>query len=147
MDSLRINTGTKKILINDGPDFIEFNPNDIVFAEKFYALMQDFQAKQAEYLERASDLEQSAEVDELGIPTNMGETIALLREVCDFLCERIDGLFGVGTCQKVFGGSVTLDMFEQFFTGITPFIQTSRVEKVEKYSGKVTKKSGRRVMK
>jgi len=38
MDNLRIDTGIKKILINDGPEFIEFNPSDVIFAEKFYKL-------------------------------------------------------------------------------------------------------------
>lgn len=144
-DSLRINTGTKRLLVNDGPDYIEFNPDDVVFAEKFYNLVREFQTKQDEYSARAQDLD-NQELDENGIPERVGESLALIREVCEFLCGKIDDLFGPETCRKVFGGAMTLNMFEQFFTGITPFIQRAREEKVSQYVR--TKKSGdRKVMK
>ena len=134
MDSIRINTGEKRIAINDDPErVIVFNPGDIGFAERFYQLLQDFEAKQVEYQARAEDLDNQA-LDERGIPSKIGESLALLREVCEFLKERIDHLFGAGTSSKVFGETMTLDMFEQFFTGIVPFVQTARSGKVARYA-------------
>ena len=134
MDSIRIDTGEKRIAINDDPErVIVFNPGDIGFAERFYQLLQDFEAKQVEYQARAEDLDNQA-LDERGIPSRIGESLALLREVCEFLKERIDHLFGAGTSAKVFGEAMTLDMFEQFFTGIVPFVQTARSGKVTKYA-------------
>lgn len=134
MDSIRIDTGEKRIAINDDPErVIIFNPEDIGFAERFYQLMQDFEAKQDEYQARADELD-NQELDERGIPSRIGESLALLREVCEFLEERIDHLFGPGTSQKVFGDALTLDMFEQFFTGIIPYVQTARSGKVAKYA-------------
>lgn len=134
MDSIRIDTGEKRIAINGDPErVIVFNPQDIGFAERFYQLLKDFEAKQAEYQARADELD-NQELDEQGIPEKIGESLALLREVCEFLKDRIDHLFGQGASQKAFGDALTLDMFEQFFTGIVPFVQTARSVKVAKYA-------------
>lgn len=144
MDSIRIDTGEKRIAINDDPErMIVFNPQDIGFAERFYQLLQDFEAKQIEYQARADELD-NQELDERGIPSKIGESLALMREVCEFLRERIDHLFGEGTSRKAFGDAMTLTMFEQFFEGIIPFVQTARSNKVAKYAPSGSK---RRVMK
>ena len=67
---------------------------------------------------------------------NTQETLDFVVEVCNFLREQIDKVFGAGTSQTVFGETQSLEMFEQFFTGITPFIKSSRTEKVTKYTRK-----------
>lgn len=146
MDSIRIDTGVKRLLINDGPDVLEFNPTDVVFAEKFYAMIREFEEKQAEYQARAELAAADEGVDENGIPVNIEKSLALLREVCVFLRERIDFLFGPGTSQKLFGDAMTLDMFEQFFKAIAPHIQRARADKVSRYA-KAEKRGGRKVMK
>ncbi len=146
MDSIRIDTGVKRLLINDGPDVLEFNPTDIVFAEKFYAMIREFEEKQAEYQARAELAAADEKVDENGIPVNITKSLELLREVCIFLRERIDFLFGAGTSQKLFGDAMTLDMFEQFFEAIAPHIQRARADKVSRYT-KAGKRGGRKVMK
>lgn len=141
MDTLRIDTGVKHVVINDGPEFIEFNPSDVVFAERFYQLVRDFEVKQVEYKKRADliDLNNKALPD--GIPDNFPDSLALMREVCEFMRQRIDGLFGEDTSQRVFGDTLSLNMFEQFFTGITPFIRTARAMKVAKYTPHPKKKN------
>jgi hypothetical protein len=140
MDSLKINTGIKRILINDGPEFIEFNPSDVAFAERFQSLIADFRGKQAEYQARAAELD-NQELDADGIPVNLTDGLALMREVCTYMRGRIDWLFGAGTSQKVFGDALVLDAFAQFFEGVTPFIQAARSEKAAQYSR--PKQSGR----
>jgi hypothetical protein len=137
MDSIRIDTGVKKILINDGPDYIEFNPNDVIFAEKFYELIGDFENKLTEYQERSKIIDANKEVDEYGIPKNAKELMELTHEACDYLRQRIDYLFGDGTSQKVFGNVLNLDVFTQFFEGITPFIKAGRTAKMKKYMKQV----------
>lgn len=145
MESLRIDTGAKRVMINDDPNrVIVFNPSDVAFAERFYRLIGEFQDKQAEYQRRAEELEQNAVVNENGIPSNLAESLALLREACEFLRAKIDDLFGAGTSEKVFGDALSLDAFEQFFEGITPFVQTARSDKMTRY---VSKKVSGRVMK
>jgi hypothetical protein len=146
MDSLRIDTGVKRVCINDDPSrVIEFNPEDLAFAEGFYSLIKEFEAKQAEFERHANELDAHRdEKDEHGLPANMADGLAFLREVCDFGRAKIDDLFGAGTSQKAFGDARTLDGIEQFFVGITPFIKSARDEKVRRYlndqnSGRVMK--------
>lgn len=134
MESIHINTGVKRIAINDDPGrVIVFNPSDVAFAERFYRLIGEFQEKQADYQRRAEELDVNAVVDANGIPSNLADSLALLREACEFLRAKIDDLFGTGTSEKAFGDALSLDAFEQFFEGITPFVKTARSEKMTRY--------------
>lgn len=135
MDSLRIDAGKKRIAINDDPGrVIEFDPTDVLFAERFYGLIQEFETKQVEYERRAAELDADQSLDQNGLPVNLSGRLAFMREVCEFMRSKIDGLFGPGTSQKVFGEALSLEMIEQFFTGITPFIQRARSDRVAKYT-------------
>ena len=142
MDSLRIDSGIKRIAINDDDSrVIEFDPSDVLFAERFYALIRSFEEKQAEYETRAAELDSGRDVlDNNGLPTNLSESLSFMREVCEFLRNKIDDLFGAGTSQKAFGDALSLDMIEQFFTGIAPFIQNARAGKIEKYTTQTKRK-------
>jgi hypothetical protein len=134
-ETLRIDSGLKRVAINGDPDrVIEFNPKDVLFMERFYELIREFETKEAEFSERAAQLEQDDAVDSYGLPANAAERIDLMKDICTFLRERIDRVFGSGTSEKAFGDALGLDMFEQFFTGITPFIETARSEKLVRYS-------------
>ena len=133
-DSIRIDTGVKRVMINDDPKrVIEFNPKDVVFAEKFYRMVDDFRAMETDFVARANELEAVEEVDELGLPVNTAERLQLVREVCDWSKTKIDQIFGEGASEKAFGDAMNLEMFKQFFEGITPFIESARSEKVDKY--------------
>jgi len=135
-DSIRIDTGVKRILINDGPDYIEFNPSSVLFADKFYAIYQDFEAKRGEYQIRAEEIDRESDVDENGLPLNIQARIAFLKAVCEYMRGKIDQLFGADTSDKVFGDALNLDMFGQFLEQITPFIQKARSQKTVKYTPK-----------
>lgn len=135
MESLHINTGEIRLCVNDDPDrVIAFNPTDISFAERFYGLLSEFEKKEKECRQKAEALQSNTETDSLGIPKSFGPALALLRETCGFLRQEIDKVFGLGTSQAAFGGANTLDMFEQFFDGITPFVQKAREKQVSKYT-------------
>ena len=147
MDSIRIETGVKNIQVNDGPEFITFDPTDVSFAENFYSLVQEFGVKQVEYKNRAEALDANKELDANSIPVNFADGLAMMREVCEFMRDKIDGLFGKDTSRKCFGKTLSLSVFEQFFTQITPFISTARAEKTSKYTKEVNAASLRKVMK
>jgi hypothetical protein len=137
MDSIRIDSGVKQIAINDDESrVIEFNPKDIVFVERFYGLISEFEQKEVEFLEKARAIDDKKEIDAYGIPVNTGESLKLLLEMCNYLRSQIDKVFGNGTSQIVFGETQTLNMFEQFFTGITPFIQEEREDRVKQYKAR-----------
>lgn len=136
-DTLQISTGEKRIPITrDGVSVgeIVFNPNDAVFAEKFYQLIAEFRETLTQYQNRAAELESNTSTDENDMPVNMGERLTLLKEVCDFVKVKIDSLFGPGTSAMVFGDTMNPDSFIQFFEGMTPFIQKARAQKVAQYT-------------
>lgn len=143
MDSIRINAGVKKIAINDDPErIITFNPTDIGFAERFYALIQDFEGKQTEYQKRAVEIDGNQTLDENGLPTNMTERLEFVREVCEYMHAGIDKLFGAGTSQAAFEGALSLEMVGEFFEGITPFVQQARQTKLTRYTRPAQTKKG-----
>ena len=134
-DSIRVDAGQKRILMNDDPKrVVEFNPSDILFAKKFEALLKDFDQKNIEFQKRLSELDETKDKDKFGLPKNLPDSIALAIEMADYLHEQIDNLFGDGTAEAAFQGQKNLDMIEQFFTGLLPYIQRARKEKVEKYT-------------
>ena len=143
MDSLNISTGVKRIpIVRDGVDAGElvFNPQDVVFAEKFYKLLGDFQAKFTQYQLQAQELEKDNTPNGSNLPKNTPARIALAKEACEYIHEQIDYLFGAGTSAIVFGDSLSLDAVQQFFSGVAPFIQSARAEKIKQYTNKRPKR-------
>jgi len=141
MENLKL-TGIKRISINDNPDnVIEFNPQDILFIERFYAVYREFQAKQVEFDVLSKELDDNKNVlAEDGLPVNFEAGLKFLKDTCIFVREKIDIVFGAGTSQKAFGDALSLEMIEQFFKGVTPFVWEARAEKVQKYSNTAEKK-------
>ena len=135
MDKLKINTGAVRLLVDcDGVENeISFNPTDVIFVENLYKLMSELDVKKTEFTAKEAELNKNVGTNENGIPYNVAEKINLVKEVCKYMRDRIDVIFGVGTSDKVFGGANTLDMFEQFFNGITPYISKARAAKTAKY--------------
>jgi hypothetical protein len=140
MESLRID-GAVQLAINDDPErVISFVPEDVLFAERFYSLLDALREKEEEYRDRVTVLSENKAVDAYGIPENATAGIALLHEVCDFMRDEIDGVFGAGTSEKVFGEVHSLDMIEQFFKGVTHYIQKARQKRTRKYTDPVIEK-------
>jgi len=134
-DSIRVDAGQKRILINDDPNrVVEFNPSDLLFAKKFYALLREFDQKNIEFQKRLIELKEAEKEDKFGLPDNLPDSFDLMDEMCDYLFEKIDELFGAGTSKIVFEDNRNLEMVPQFFDGMKPFILKARAEKVKKYT-------------
>jgi hypothetical protein len=133
-DNLRIDTGVKRLTINNDPNrVIEFNPGDVVFSEKFYRLMANFKEKEKEFTARSEEIEANEEIGEDGFPVRYKLNIALMDEVCTYLKEQIDLLIGPGTSDTVFGDVKNLGMFDDFFSGIIPYMEDVRGDKLKKH--------------
>lgn len=136
MESLKIG-GEIRLMVNDDPNrVISFIPSDQLFAEKFYRLLKNFEEKVAEFKAKAAEIDGNQMVDEFGLPQNAEEGLALQREVCEFMHQEIDGLFGSGTSKAAFGDVLSFDYIEQFFDGITPHVEKVRRAKMSKYARK-----------
>ena len=129
MDSLRIDSGIKELSINDDPDrIIRFNPNDVLFREKFQALSNDFQKELSSFQDKMDAL------------TDNNKKLELEKEACLYIREKIDYLFGEGTSQIVFQDEMDVDLFWQFFDGLAPYIKTAIDQRVKKYTPKIKPK-------
>src|SRR5574338_597264 len=136
-DTLPIIDSAKHIAITrNGQNVGElvFNPEDVLFAEKFYKLIGEFEGRYGEYQTRARALDADKRKDANGLPANLGEQIALTKEACTFAYVQIDTLFGIGTSAMVFGDAMVPDAILQFLSGIAPYVRRARAEKVQKYT-------------
>ncbi len=149
MQSIRIDDRKVRLAINeDESRVIEFDPHDIGFVEELYGLIADFERAEKDFEKRLQEIEKNEGVDSYGLPSNIGEGLKLLREICKYLRGRIDQVFGKGASERAFGSSNTLNMFEQFFAGVTPYIQNARAGKIEKYAGnRAQRRAAGKVMK
>ena len=141
MAGIKINTGVIRLEVDcDGvKDEISFNPNDVIFMENIYRLMSELEKKKKVYEETEQKLNANTGIDENGIPVNMKERLSLISDICFYIKGQIDEVFGVGTSNKLFGNANTLDMFEQFFDGITPYIQSARESKLSQYKNSASR--------
>lgn len=135
METIKINSGVVRLQIDcDGvKDIISFNPNDVHFVEAFYSLYDEFTLEEKRFQEKMKALEADDSLDDLGLPRNVGERIAVVVAYGNLINQKIDTVFGAGTCEKAFRGAMVPEMYEQFFNGVTPYITKDREEKVSKY--------------
>ena len=137
-NTISIHTGDILLAIQrDGVptgETLVFNPSDLIFIEKFYKLFDELKTKLTEFNTRSEQLTANNAVDPNGIPLNAPQIIEMNKEANAYMRARIDDLFGKGVSQKLFGSSITMDVFEQFFQGIIPYVQKDRQQKVAKYT-------------
>lgn len=147
LDSLQITTGEKRIpIVRDGVHVGElvFNPKDSIFAEKLYVLLSEFQEKLKSRMVRMKEIESIQGTDSNGVALNAVELTKLTTGTCVYIRSEIDKLFGNGTSQMVFGDSMVLESFQQFFSGVLPHIEKERKEKVDGYIKPKFEKSPKR---
>ncbi len=142
--NIQINTGEKRVSITrDGKDAGElvFIPSDILFAERFYALLDELSVKLSEYKRLNLQFKPAQENE---VPKDMAEKIALQRDLCEYMRDKIDLIFGKSTSQMVFGDVRNLDVYKQFFDGILPFFKQARAERVAQYTTDASAKRRKR---
>lgn len=124
-----------EIAINGDPNrVIRFDPNDALFAEKFYKMQNSFNSKLTEYAVKVKTF--SNRKDDNGVPEDIGKRIELIKELCLYIRGEIDNLFGSGTSQIAFGDALNIHAIEAFLTGVIPYFGKARKEKVNKYARK-----------
>ena len=144
IQSLNIDLGEIRLAVNgDESKILAFNPYDVDFTERFYSLIGKVDEVQKRYEVIAAELDGNTETDAYGMKKNQPEIFKMRRDICTELRAELDGVFGEGVSDMCFGNTNTLEMFEAFFTAITPFVERSRTSKIQKYtqsSGKAVKK-------
>lgn len=122
---IRISNGVKKIEVNDNGEFILLPVSDDGFVLSFYRLMEDIKKSGNELSEEIGGEETVDSVEKI---------VAVEREIK----QKVDALFGDGTCKKVFGDILpSMDLFVEFFGSLVPFLEeykNERTAKMEKYN-------------
>lgn len=144
MSSIRVNTGVKKIEVNDAGEYIILNFADQSFPKRYFDMLQRVQERaqkdeqtEKEIKEKIKPVDSENEL----ISSNLepvGELIALNESLHRYIMAEVDSLFGPDTCLKVFGDIVpSIDLFNEFFTQLMPFFEEyskSREAKMNKYN-------------
>lgn len=134
MDRLRVDSGIKKIEVNDNGDYISIAISDASFYEQFGALIKNFESKQAEIEQSAKELSEKYR-DKSDNDTGMiVDSIELYSGLCREVCAELDKLFGDGCCRKVFVGIEMpgIELIGDFFEQITPLLNQYARERNEK---------------
>lgn len=122
---IRISNGVKKIEVNDDGEFILLPVSDDGFVLSFYRLMEDIK-------KRGGELS-----DEIGGEETV-DSVEKIVAVEKGIKQKVDTLFGDGTCKKVFGDILpSMDLFVEFFGSLVPFLEeykNERTAKMEKYN-------------
>lgn len=125
---LRIDTGVRKIEVNDNGDYIMLQVAD-----------QSIPAKLKKFVKAATDkLNKLSELTESENEADIEAAAELAYEIDIFAKASVDDIFGAGTCKKVFGDIVPpIEMYIEFIDAITPYFQEyalNRAKKLSKYS-------------
>lgn len=125
MEQLKIGTGkiSIKIVDDDGEErgIFKFNPEDIKSARKIADLIEEYKTKSVEYAERAKLIETPE------------DNVRLLDEIVDYFKTSLDGVYGAGTSTTLFGNASTLEMFDDFFSGIRPYYEKASKQRKAKF--------------
>lgn len=135
MAGIRVNTGAKKIEVNDNGDYIVLNFGDNSFPDRFFAMVDRIQ-------ERANasspEAEKIAAEHEAGTEAYLRASAAVWRKVHEDIMLEIDSFFGPGTCKKVFGDIVPgVELYDDFFHQLMPYFEEfgkERAQRLSKYS-------------
>ena len=91
MRELNFNSGIESFSVNGVENVLRFNPTDIELLRKIYVSMKDLEAKQKERNSAQSDID------------DIIDTLNKAKRLDTEMRGIIDGVFGDGLCNKIFG--------------------------------------------
>ena len=142
MDKITLQSGVKRIQVNENGDFITFDARDQGFTERFMKLMKDFTNKKAEYDAKIEDLQSMPCDTEKEQLTRATVALEFNSSVCNWMAEQINAVFQDDVKQKVFGDiTPTGEAWAEFMYQLAPIVQVAKAEqseRVRKYTAKYT---------
>lgn len=136
MEKLRVEKdNVYKIEVNDKGEYIEFDLLDIELPIKLINASEELEKQKAIHEQKIDDLMAS----NLEPKESMLKQYEIDKEFCKTMRGVIDGLFGEGSSQKIFGEANRLGMFNDFFTQLEPHLDKIIID-VEQVKKKLMKK-------
>lgn len=125
MDKIRYNKdNVYRIEVNDNGEYIEFDLLDVSLPIKCINASEKFEEETKKYTEEMKILFDKYK-DE-----NISENLTYLREMtklnesfCLKCREIFDSFLGKGACQKIFGDTNRVGMFDEFFSQLQPHLE------------------------
>lgn len=142
MDKLRVDSGVKKIEVNDDGECIEFSLTSSDFFRAFLDISQWFdEQKNRQDIKEMEQQEDAVLEDKGSINYGTVNTILDIREkISKEACEKIDNIFGPESSRKIFGGIIPdLFMIADFFEQIAPLIEKYAKERNQTINKKYSK--------
>ncbi len=125
MAGIRVNTGVKRIEVNDAGEYIELNFADQSMAIRFYEMQERIQEKTKEAEKQLNESKKDND--------NIRKTIEINNDLHKYIMHEVDACFGPDTCRKVFGNIVPgADLFEDFFNQLLPYFEKGAEERKAK---------------
>ena len=132
-NKLRVDTGAVKIEVNDEGEYIILPFGDQSFPTRFFALIDSFEEREADYERRAKEIDDG----DLSDLEKARAAVALNLEIHEKLRTEIDAIFGLETCRKVFGEIVpSVELYADFFNALTPYFEKYGRDRQKKFAQK-----------
>lgn len=135
MSGIRVDTGVKRIEVNDNGDYITLNLNDHDFPNRFFAMLDKVQEITTEMEPKEQEIRKTHEAGSMELLRALS---ALDNDVHRAIAAEVDTLFDPDTCRKVFGDIVPgVELYDDFFQQLTPYIKEfgkERAKRLSKYS-------------
>lgn len=134
MERINFDNGDKKVEINDSGDYIVIPMGDNTFPQRVI----DFSKKAEEQYNVLLEKEIELKGSDIEILSNMRAGILLN------VGQLFDGLFGDGSCKKVFGNlAPSMDIMVSFMEQIAPLVNKFATERQSEIEAKYVKRSRR----
>ena len=141
VDSIRVDTGVRKITVNDEGETISLNFADQSFPVRYFNMVDEFQSQQEIFQKEEDDLVKECEENQLSEYERMRKTAAFNLKIHEFFKERVEALFGADACRKVFGDIVpSVDMYMDFISQLAPYFEKYGKERQKKLMQKYNPK-------
>ena len=135
MAGIRVNTGVKRIEVNDDGDYITLSLSDNDFLNRFFALYENSQKMANEFSSSEAQIREKYQGDAETSAACLREVLSIYTEAGKNMMSEVDNLFGAGTCQKVFGDiTPSFEHYYDFFEQLTPYLQEFAKEKTQRMS-------------
>lgn len=123
MDSIRVDSGIKKIEVNDDGECISIPISDTAFYERFANILKYFDEKQKDIEQKVHEISEKYSDNEN--TEKAFDEVKMYSDLCRNVCSELDKLFGEGCCRKVFVGNEVpgIELIGDFFEQITPILQ------------------------
>lgn len=137
--NIKIDSGIRKIGVNDAGDYIELSVTDVTLLDRFSDLVEWFNIKLDE-LNQIDAGFNARHVNDTDDTQAIIEVIHLRTGVYTEFCTKLDEVFGEGCCKKVFGDIIPDELpIMDFIEQMTPVMQRMAAERGEKLKTKYSR--------